>query len=226
MAHLFFDFDSTVCTKESLDEVIALALKNHPQKDTLVAEIEHITTLGMEGVIDFKASLIQRLSVTTIDKTLFDQVGDMLTQHITPGIPEIFEWLQSHSHQTYIVSGGFIPCILPTAKILKVPSRNCFANECELNDKGEVIGANQKNLLWTDQGKVPVIKFLKKDRNISETTVMVGDGSNDLRAYEEDCVDIFCGFGVNVVRKKVQKKAPNFFTKSEELLHFLKTTLQ
>ena len=224
MAHIFFDFDSTIVTKESLDEVLVKALENHPDKEHLSQEIEDITNRGMNGEFDFKTSIEKRLAIADLHQDLFEAVGQELLHTITPGIENLIQKLQLAKHQVYIISGGFLPCILPTASKLKIPAKNCFANEAIFNEKGQMVGLDQTNLMWTNKGKFPVINFLKKDRQIKQKTVMIGDGSNDLKAFEHQIVDIFCGFGVNVIRESVKAKAPNFFTQVEDLADFLKVS--
>lgn len=45
------DFDSTFIRLESLDELADIALKEHPNKNNILAEIRNITRQGMEGTI-------------------------------------------------------------------------------------------------------------------------------------------------------------------------------
>ncbi len=225
MAVIFFDFDSTVITKETLDEVIASALKNHPDRDELVANVETITRLGMEGKLDFKESVSRRLKVVPISKSLLEETGRAMLVEVTPGMPEVFEWLRSADHTIYIASGGFEECILPVARTLHIPYERILANRPRFGPDELVCGVDETSLLWTNEGKGPVLRSIKQQCNDAQPFFIVGDGMNDYRAYESGAADIFCGFGANVRRESVVKNAPHFFDSSDELLQFFKHSL-
>ncbi len=219
---VFFDFDSTVVTKETLDEVVALALGERKDKKALVKEIEAITRLGMEGKLPFTQSLTRRIHVAPLSREHFTEVGEMMLEHITEGMPEIFAWLREQKVPTYIVSGGVRECIAPVAEHLGVPAAHTMTNEALFSKKGQLIGMNTKSLLWSDEGKGGAIRHVKKTAGLG-TCVLVGDGSNDLAAYTNGAVELFCGFGANVVRKAVRAKAPQWAASSEELGAWLRT---
>jgi D-3-phosphoglycerate dehydrogenase len=221
----FFDFDSTVVTKESLDEVISLALRGRPDHEKLVAEIEEITKLGMEGKLPFTKSVERRIRVAPLLRTHFLEVGEMLTEHITEGMQDVFMWLRDHSIETFIVSGGIRECILPAARTLRVPASRCFTNEALFSDEGAFSGMNTESLLWNDGGKTAAIKQVRVTNKLDGVCALVGDGSNDLSAYVAGIVELFCGFGANVERPSVRQKAPHWANSSAELLEWLKDTI-
>ncbi len=225
MAVVFFDFDSTVVTKETLDEVIIAALKNHPNRDDLVASVESITRLGMEGKLDFKESLGRRLTVVPISKALLEETGKAMMNELTPGMPQVFEWLRSAGHTSYIASGGFEQCILPVAEMLGVPRERLLTNRPRFDAHDMVSGVDETSLLWTNEGKGPVLRSIRQQYNDAQPFIIVGDGMNDYRAFESGAADVFCGFGANVRRESVVKNAPHFFDSSDELMQFLKLSL-
>jgi len=210
MPTIFFDFDSTVCTKESLDEVISLALNEAPNKAQLVEKVEMITNQGMNGELDFTDSVRARFNVCVLNLAHFETVGEKLKNDITPGMEALFLWLSKNQWSIYIVSGGFRPSVLPTAKALGLNEKEVFTNDLDVDESGEVLGVDEASFLWTNEGKTPVIKHLKKLRNLPEPFVLVGDGSNDLAAFRAGVVDEFIGFGGNVVRERVKTQAPHF----------------
>lgn len=217
MPTIFFDFDSTVCTKESLDEVIALALSEHPNQLALVQKVEDITNRGMNGEIDFMQSAEERLAICPLNRSHFEIVGKKLTQHITPGFKDLFSGLIQSGWEVYIVSGGFLPSVLPAAHVLGLDVNKVFANGLRSDENGNIGGVDTSGLLWTNRGKTPVIEFLSDSKKLPRPLVLVGDGSNDLAAFKAGAVDHFVGFGGNVVRDKVQKQSPLFARKTEEL---------
>ena len=222
MPTIFFDFDSTVVTKESLDEVIALALEGNPQKEKLTDEVEKITHQGMNGELDFKQSVEARLAVTNLNRCHFDKIGKQLQSALTPGMADLFTWLKSHGWDVYLVSGGMWPSVWPVAQALGLKRTNVFTNGLRWDEHDRVTGPDPSNLLHTNYGKTPVIEWLTDTRELSKPLVLVGDGSNDLAAFKAGAVDHFIGFGANVVRDKVKTEASAFVESVEALKNELK----
>lgn len=222
MPTIFFDFDSTVCTKESLDEVITLALKEYPEQAGLVEKVEQITNQGMNGELDFMESVKARFAVCSLNQAHFTLTGEHLKHGLTSGFTEVFAWLKSNDWDIYIVSGGFLSSILPSIKWLGLNPDRLFANGIRCADNGDVLGVDESSLLWTNDGKTKVINYLKDSHKIKGPTVLVGDGSNDLAAFKAGAVDHFIGFGGNVVRPSVKSQAPHFAKTSEEIISILK----
>ena len=222
MPTIFFDFDSTVCTKESLDEVITLALKEYPEQKGLVEKVEKITNQGMNGELDFMESVQARLAVCPLNSAHFSLTGEHLKHCLTPGFADVFEYLIRQNWDIYIVSGGFLTSILPSVKWLGLDPNRVFANGLRLTGNGDVLGVDESSLLWTNQGKTKVINHLKDAQKIKGLTVLVGDGSNDLAAFASGAVDHFVGFGGNVERAKVKAEAPHYAHTTEDIISFLK----
>ena len=61
--YFIIDFDNTFIKSEGLEELAAIALKNNPQKETILEKIKELTTLGKEGEISFEESLNKRLEL-------------------------------------------------------------------------------------------------------------------------------------------------------------------
>ena len=221
MPTIFFDFDSTVVSKESLDEVIALALASTSHSETLHQQVEEITNAGMEGTLPFTESVKKRLAVTPLKKEYFEQVGEALTANITDGLPDLIHQLHSLKYHVYIVSGGFRPCLLPTAKQLGIPSERVSANTYQCDTHGHVVGPDTDNPCFTDHGKAPVIQHIEAATHPPRPYVMVGDGSNDLRAYTEGVVDVFFGFTAHIERDVIKTHAPKKAATVKELRNLI-----
>lgn len=218
---VFFDFDSTVITKESFDEIILHRLSSHENKEKLKKQIELITNQGMEGSIPFTESLRQRFEVVPLTKNDFTDMGNELTKYITEGFRELFKYLKDINIKIYIVSGGFEDSVLPTAKLLGVTPDNVFCNTCNYDSLGNALEIEKDNPCYTNDGKAPVITHIKKIHNLTESTCMIGDGSNDLNAYASNTVEYFCGFTGNVARKIIIDNAPNTAQTASELKSFI-----
>ncbi len=224
MATLFFDFDSTLVSKESIDEAIGQALALHPDRARMMREVEAITRAGMEGKMPFTESVLARMKVAPLTKELLDSVGLHLREHQTNGMREVFDNVRSEGHAVYIVSGGFLECISPVAQNLGVPRENIFTNRFLFNDDGTAIGVDESAPLWTNEGKTPILR-LYGAQNPGTERIMIGDGYNDLRAYENGAAEHFIGYGEHAVREAVKSKAPHFAHSSEELLTILENLL-
>ena len=216
---LIFDFDSTIITKESLDEVLLLSVHDS-EREELKTQLEKITNQGMNGEIDLKTSIEKRINLIALQKEDIINFQNQVTNFITPGIPDIIKLLQKNKCDIYFISGGLLDCLLPIAKKLNIPEKNCFGNTYEI--KNNQIILNEKNPLMRSDGKSKVIKDIKQ---LSPTNkiIIVGDGISDLIPFEQGIADEFIGFGINKVRPTVRKRAPKYFVKMEELTSYIKS---
>jgi phosphoserine phosphatase len=82
MPTVIFDFDSTLITCESLEEILG----KKKLSATMMQKIKDITNQGMTGTITFLSSLQQRLEITSLYKQDFIDFGNEAIQLLTPGI--------------------------------------------------------------------------------------------------------------------------------------------
>lgn len=209
MAHIFFDFDSTLVSIETLDVLISSRLKSDAEKK----EIEEITQQGMAGEMPLIESLSQRLSVVKINQTDIDLFSKSLPKHLTHGIQKTIQMLQTSGHIVHILSGGFKDYMLPTANVLNIEHQNIHANTLKFDNNGFVIGLNHENPLCQNGGKAKIIQAL----NVSEPIIMVGDGYTDLEVYKEMACSYFIGFGIHTQRDIIKKESPYFAKNIKEL---------
>ncbi len=221
---VFFDFDSTIVSKETLDDAIARALSAHPERERIMQNIEEVTKLGMEGKLDFTESVRRRLGVVPLTRTHLEETGVAMKDALTPGIKDVFDWLRERGHTTYIVSGGFEECILPVAAHLETPRERVLSNRFFFSPEGDVARVDETSLLWTSEGKAPALRAMRA-RHPDERFIMIGDGMNDYRAYESGAADHFIGFGGHVVREAVKANAPHFTISAEDIMNVLKRVI-
>lgn len=224
MHSVFFDFDSTIVTKESLDETIMKVLAAHPERERIVKDIEAITNLGMEGKLPFTQSVRRRLETLPLTRSDFEAVGNELQVHVTEGMRDVFAELMNRGVATYVVSGGFRESVYPTATLLGVPAERILTNVGVFDSRGVFLHPEEGSLLWTDGGKTAAIQAVRARDGVT-SAILVGDGANDLAAYTAGAVDHFIGFGANVVRESVRNVAPAWVLSSEELSRELLATL-
>lgn len=215
-----FDFDSTVVTRESFDELLKAALEGHPHKSELEQQIVAITDAGMNGEIDLSESLKRRLTVATIKNSHIDAVRALLLDSITSGMPEIFGLLGERNQPVFIISGGFTELILPVAAKLGLSPESCFANQF-LKDGDTVTGIDFTNPLAKSTGKAEIIGQIKAQTGLP--VIIIGDGMSDAISYLNGIADEFWGFFQNVDRPKVREKAVRSFDHVSLLTAFLES---
>jgi len=215
-----FDVDSTVISRESLDEILLLSLQKNSKKEEKMKEIEHITQQGMNGEITMRSSLSSRLRIAEISQKHIDTVTQQMNTFITQGIEEAMEYIQKKGGNIFLVSGGFLENILPLAVHLHIPSEHCFGNTF-LKKEGKVVGVDEENPLSRNGGKSVVIqKYIRP--HVSGKIISIGDGISDAETFLQGYSDEFWGFFLHVSRPALAKKATKSFFSSEDFLTAVK----
>ncbi|MFT5258684.1 MAG: HAD superfamily phosphoserine phosphatase-like hydrolase [Saprospiraceae bacterium] len=221
-ANLFFDFDSTVCRLESLDQALFDALKNHPGKSQLEAQINGITDSAMSGEIDLCESILARLELIPLTKSQIDVTAKNLASKLTLGIDKLIQELLTDGHNVHLISGGFDDFIAPSSAQLGLPSTHFHANQFVFEGE-QVVGINTANSLTRSDGKAEVIALVA---NPDYPIIMIGDGYNDLKVYLQDACDHFIGFGGNVRRANIERQSPLYANSVAALRTLLDTLLK
>lgn len=212
-----FDFDSTIVSIETLDFLIE-------QSGADAKAIQAITDQAMGGKMSFSESLKRRFANIDLTKSDITTLQSTISDYITDGLKDFLQELQP-THDFYIISGGFLDIIYPAADTLGIARDNCFANDFVYNND-KITGFNEQNLLAGDGGKVKVANEKIIKPNHYQNIFMIGDGYTDFEVSKSNPNITFCGFGGHVVRKLVQKEAPNFFHNFEQMLRFIKQKCQ
>ncbi|MCW5724476.1 MAG: HAD-IB family phosphatase [Maricaulaceae bacterium] len=200
---IVFDVDSTLLAVESLDYALVQALGPAARE-----RIDAITTRGMEGGMDFRASLMARLDMAALDRFGVARAAMALRETATPGMAELLAALRARGDAVRAVSGGFSDLIGPALKTLGFDAAGMRANRF-LWDGDRVAGFDAANPLSANGGKAVVLRALKAETGAGHA-VMVGDGITDLEAFEAGAADAFIGFGGVKRREAVAARAPVF----------------
>jgi len=208
------DFDKTIVTVETLDELVHITLEHEPHREKIASEIASITRLGMEGEIDFPTSLARRLSLFKPTKSDIERVAVLLKNNLTPSLIRNKAFFQKYHKQIYIISGGFKECIWPVVKDFGISQDHILANSFTYDKKGTVTGFDKTNLLSQVNGKVKAVAALKHTGKIC----IIGDGITDYQIKEQGKADTFYAFTENVSRKGVVAKADKTIRSFDELL--------
>ena len=165
---LIADMDSTIVTGETLDELADFA----GLKDRIAA----ITARAMNGELDFKAALRERvamlkgLPVDALERT-WQRV------RLTPGARELVATMRAHDAYTALVSGGFS---FFTSRVAALCGFDMHRSNVLLDDGAALTGLVAEPILDRDT-KLATLTGLAGERGLElSATLAVGDGANDL----------------------------------------------
>lgn len=200
---LIIDFDSTLVTVETLEEIATVALRGRKDAEAIYHKIKEITDFGMEGRIPIDESIRQRLALLQFDKNLIAKVAGNLKKKISPSFLANKGYLKKNRDSVYIISSGFKELIIPVVRLLGLRDDHIFANTLVLNKKGLVVGIDSKNPLSQPQGKVKVAKTIRRSGPIH----VIGDGFTDYEIRSLGAADKFYAFTETVERTSVTQNA-------------------
>ncbi|XP_026327441.1 phosphoserine phosphatase isoform X2 [Hyposmocoma kahamanoa] len=205
-----FDVDSTVIRDEGIDELAKFCGKGD--------EVRRLTAEAMGGNMTFQEALKKRLDIIRPSVVQIQEFLNKFPTHLTPGISELVRLLHERGVPVYLVTGGFRCLIEPVAIQLGIPVSNVFANRLKFYFNGEYAGFDENEPTSRSGGKGLVIRRLK-DQHRYERIIMIGDGATDAEASPP--ADGFIGFGGNVVRDEVKRRAAWYVTDFQELIDVL-----
>lgn len=215
--HLILDFDSTIVRVESLDELAAIALGGHPQKESILAEIRSITARGMEGEIPFEESLNRRISMLKAEKRHIAELISLLKKNMTESFVRNRDFFRKNEKCVHVFSGGFKDYIVPVLDPYGIPEHNIHANTFIFDSKRRITGFDRENTCKAGAGsggKAGCLKAL----GLKGKVIVVGDGSTDYELKKAGLADKFFAFTENVRRESVVKLADGEIASFDELI--------
>jgi phosphoserine phosphatase len=167
-ALLIADMDSTIITGETLDELAGFA--------GIGETIAAITKRAMNGELDFKAALRERVAMLKgLDVGALEKTWQQI--RLTAGARELVATMRSKGALTALVSGGFT---FFTAKVAAELHFDVHRSNVLLDDGAALTGKVAEPILDRDS-KLEVLNELAAQRGIKlHATLAVGDGANDL----------------------------------------------
>ncbi len=165
---LLADMDSTIVTSETLDEIAAYA--------GLKAPIAEITRRSMNGELDFRQALIERVGMLAgLDVAALERTWE--TTEITPGAQALVATMRAQGAHCAIVSGGFT---FFTGRVAdKLGFHAHYSNTLAVAD-GKLTGKVAEPILDRD-AKLATLKRLAAEHGLPLSAALtVGDGANDL----------------------------------------------
>jgi phosphoserine phosphatase len=200
---IVFDMDMTIVDFEIINKLASFVGVDE--------QVRAITERAMNGEMDFKESLRQRVRLLkgTPASTLSEIAEDL---QLTPGSEELIHHLKHVGYKIALISGGFTYF----TDVLKesLGFDYAFANELEIKDgiltgeiKGEIIDAEAK-------GRI-IYRLAELERISPDNIVAVGDGANDCLMIKN------AGLGVAFNAKEILKKVSDGTLSKENLLGLL-----
>ncbi len=212
--YFIIDFDSTFTQVEGLDELARIALEGSPAKDQTVAEIRKLTEQGMAGEITFQEALQKRLALLNATRSDVEKLVSFLLGKISPSFLRNRVFFDYHADDVIILSSGFKDFIVPVATSLGAKEENIFANTFEYDADGNITGADTRNPLAGNEGKIKVIESLNLEGEIH----VIGDGFTDYELKARGLAHQFYAFIENVERPNVMAKADHVVKSLDEFL--------
>lgn len=163
------DMDSTIVTTETLDELAAFA--------GLKDRIAEITRRAMNGELDFRAALLERvgmlagLPISALERTWAET-------RLTPGAEALVRTMRAQGGaHCALVSGGFA---FFTARVAERAGFHEHHSNTLLVEDGKLTGRVAEPILDRD-AKLAALKRLCAERGLPLSAALaVGDGANDL----------------------------------------------
>ena len=205
---LLADMDSTIIKEESLDE---LAKQIGKEK-----EVSYITNEAMNGRLDFKKALIDRVAIlkgnsTDILETLKKNIN------INDGAKELVKTMNVNGSITVLVSGGFtflteylkdvLDFTHTHANRLQIIERESKKFEFTGKVEGPILDKNAKLEYLND--------YIKKYNISHKDTICVGDGANDIEMIKNASI------GVSFYGKTALNKVADIHLNNTNLLGLL-----
>ena len=213
--YIIIDFDSTFTKVEGLDELAAIALNGHPERDQVVQKIADLTNKGMNGEMSFADGLRQRIGLLKANRSHIQELVTFLRTKVSDSFQRNRQFLTEHADQIFIVSSGFKEFIVPVATELGIHADHVYANEFLFDEDGNITGVDEENVLSTDGGKIKLLSSL----NLTGDVYAIGDGYTDYELKASGLASRFYAFTENVERPRVVAVADHIATSFDDFLY-------
>ena len=222
-----FDFDETIHHSViGYPHLIGISIFGEKKYKEKIPEIQkYYQTLKSQNNLS-DVAILQKITAKycfKIQQKDIDYTVEELKKHLTDGIESTIDKIKSKGHKVIIIGGGsygcgVIPEVVKNLGIEKSEIYSGYFKDFTGESMSKTLFDNYRytNCENPDQEtpksdkKSELIKHLKKIGTISGKVVHIGDGTNDLEVWQAGQAEVFIGFGVNRISKKVEKNAPIF----------------
>jgi phosphoserine phosphatase len=171
---LVADMDSTIIGQECIDELADFA--------GLKREVAEITERAMQGKLDFKAALRERVAL--LSGLEEDAIARCLAERVVPnpGAATLVRTMRVGGAKTLLVSGGFLSFAEPVAKLIGFD--HVRANRLLFD--GTHLSGQVQDPIVDAQAKLDALIECRGELGLKpEDVLVIGDGANDRLMVEE-----------------------------------------
>jgi len=171
---LVADMDSTVIGQECIDELADFA--------GLKREVAEITERAMQGKLDFKAALRERVAL--LSGLEEDAIARCLAERVVPnpGAATLVRTMRVGGASALLVSGGFLSFAEPIAKLIGFD--RVRANRLLFD--GKQLSGRVEDPIVDGQAKLDALIEVREELGLGHQDVLaIGDGANDKPMIEE-----------------------------------------
>lgn len=180
---IVFDMDNTLVDVEIIDEIAKAA--------GVGEEVAAITRKAMQGEIDFKTALIERVQLLkNLPEKDVIKIADSIP--IMKGADRLIKEAKSMGYKTAMISGSFMIFAKKVGDKLGID--HVVANELVIKD-GVVAGEVTGPLMKQDSKEFVLTEIVKSEGLELKDCVVVGDGANDIHMFKNAGLSI--AFGQN-----------------------------
>ena len=179
---LVLDVDSTLCGIEGVDWLARL------RGDEVARQSAELTDMAMSGAFPIETVYGKRLEVIRPTREEVDALAREYRARLAPGAAEVIRAARAAGVRIILVSGGFLPAILPLARELGFDDADVFAVKLLWDEQGGYAGFDSDFPTARQNGKLEIVRSLSLERPV----LAVGDGSTDLAM--RPAVDAFAAF--------------------------------
>jgi D-3-phosphoglycerate dehydrogenase / 2-oxoglutarate reductase len=214
-----FDAESTLWGLEGLYELAKIFLNGSSLAPCILEKIECVCRRGMNGEINFKESLSERMKLIGASRSDVLCLAEKFKDSLAPSVRAYAGFFRKNREDIFLISGGFKDFIAPAAIKLGIKPDHIFANTFEYNGEN-ISGFDQSNPLCQDGGKVEVVK----DLGLFGKTIIVGDGTSEAKVRDAGLAQEFWAY-VEVVRNESAiKVADRIICDFSEIADYQKTS--
>ena len=229
-----FDFDQTLHNSPiSYPELIGISALGKEKYKSKIPEIQkYYKALKQKNNLS-EVAILQKIMAKyhfKITQKDLDYSINQVKKYITPDVKTTIIKIKSHGHKVIIIGGGTYGCgIIPeVVKSLGIEKSEIYSGYFKDFTDRSISKTLFDDYRYTNCGnpdqptpisdkKSDLIKHLKQQNIISEKTIHIGDGENDLEVWQACQADVFIGFGIQRIAKKVEQNAPVFVKYMAEL---------
>ncbi|CUS49428.1 MAG: phosphoserine phosphatase SerB [Idiomarinaceae bacterium HL-53] len=194
-----FDMDSTLIQMESIDAIAEMA--------GFGAEVASITEAAMQGELDFKEALAQRVAKLegVTEQLILDMCSNLPWM---PGVDALIEWFKSKRWRVVIVSGGFTWFADEAARRFNADHVVCNCLEVV---HGKLTGKLLGPIVDAKTKQQTLLSLMNTWHLDLQQVVAVGDGANDIDMIQA------AGTGIAFMAKPALKKVADISIEAPDL---------